>query len=107
MDGIHQKGKMKMKKKRKMVIPIIIGILVIALVAGGAIFVVTKNKSKSKSKSVIYVESVANITGYGYTSAQRYMGTVESQEIKGVDKDSDKTVKELWQNWRDAQRQEW
>ena len=96
MDGIHQKGKMKMKKKRKMVIPIIIGILVIALVAGGAIFVVTKNKSKSKSKSVIYVESVANITGYGYTSAQRYMGTVESQEIKGVDKDSDKTVKELF-----------
>ncbi len=85
-----------MKKKRKMVIPIIIGILVIALVAGGAIFVVTKNKSKSKSKSVIYVESVANITGYGYTSAQRYMGTVESQEIKGVDKDSDKTVKELF-----------
>lgn len=79
----------------KKIVPVIIGIIVAALIAGGVIFFVKKKGNASSSKRVIYVDSVSNITGYGYTSVQKYLGTVETQEIKGIDKDSDKVVKEL------------
>ena len=82
-----------MKKKKVIVISIIV--LLVLLGIGTTIFVLTRNKNEG-SDEMVYVESVANITGFGLTGDNRYMGIVESQETKGVDKASDKTVKEIF-----------
>lgn len=80
-------------KKKKVVIIIIIALILI-LGAGAVYFVI--NHKKTANEELVYVESVANITGTGLTGDNRYMGVVESQESKGVDKASDKTVKEIF-----------
>lgn len=82
-----------MKKKKVIVISIVV--LLVLLGIGTTIFVLTRNKNEG-SDEMVYVESVANITGFGLTGDNRYMGIVESQETKGVDKASDKTVKEIF-----------
>lgn len=82
-----------MKKKKAIVVLVIIILILLAAAAG--IFVLIRNKNKG-SDELVYVDSVANITGSMYTGSNRYMGIVESQEIKGVQKDSDKKVKEVF-----------
>ena len=53
-------------------------------------------KKGNEVEGLVYVESVAEITGGGFMGENRYMGIVESQEIKAVEKDSDKKVKEIF-----------
>lgn len=81
-------------KKKKVIIVLIIIILVLLAAAVG-IFMLIRHKN-SGSDELVYVDSVANITGSMYTGSNRYMGIVESQEVKGVQKDSDKKVKEIF-----------
>lgn len=81
-------------KKKKIVVVVIIILLVAAGIAA-AVFLLSKKKNIG-SDELVYVDSVANITGSGLTGDNRYMGVVESQETKGVDKASDKTVKEIF-----------
>lgn len=81
-------------KKKKIIILIIILLLVIA---GGAtaVYFVSKHRREA-SLGMVYVSSVSDITGGFFTGDSRYMGVVESQEVKGVTKDADKTVKEVY-----------
>lgn len=82
-----------MKKKKAIVILIVIIVLLLAAAAG--VFMLLRNRNKG-SDELVYVDSVANITGSMYTGQNRYMGIVESQEINGVQKDTDKKVKEVF-----------
>lgn len=81
--------------KKKKIIAIIIVVLIVLAGAGTAI-VLLSGKNNKQSDEMVYVESVANITGSGITTDNRYMGVVESQETKNVDKAADKTVKEIF-----------
>ncbi len=81
--------------KKKKIVVIVIIVLLVLFGIGAAVIVMTRNKDKG-SDEMVYVESVANITGLGLTGDNRYMGIVESQETKGVEKASDKTVKEIF-----------
>ncbi len=83
-----------MKKKKKAIIPIIILLLIVIGVVVGVI--VVKKKKENDVEGLVYVESVKNITGIGFYGENRYMGIVESQETKGVEKASDKTVKTVF-----------
>lgn len=87
-------------KKKKVIITVLIVLLLIGLLTAAIVIFVKKNKEKD-SKEVVYVESVANITGTGYYG-NRYMGVVESQESKSIQKDSDKVVKEIFVNVGDV-----
>ena len=89
-----------MKKKKKAVIPIIILLLIVVGVVIGVI--VAKKKKENDVDGVVYVESVKNITGMGFYGENRYMGIVESQETKGVEKASDKTVKTVFVEVQDT-----
>ncbi len=89
-----------MKKKKKAVIPIIILLLIVIGVVIGVI--VAKKKKENDAEGVVYVESVKNITGAGFYGENRYMGIVESQETKGVEKASDKTVKTVFVEVQDT-----
>lgn len=89
-----------MKKKKKAIIPIIILLLIVVGVVIGVI--VAKKKKENDVDGVVYVESVKNITGAGFYGQNRYMGIVESQETKGVEKASDKTVKTVFVEVQDT-----
>ncbi len=89
-----------MKKKKKAIIPIIIVLLIVVGVVVGVI--VVKKKKENDVDGLVYVESVKNITGTGFYGENRYMGIVESQETKGVEKASDKTVKTVFVEVQDV-----
>lgn len=76
-----------------------ITLTIIALVAAAGVFLVLflkKRSTNSGNGKLIYVESVRSITGVSIGNSSRYMGIVESQESKAVQKDSDKSVKEVY-----------
>ncbi len=81
-----------MKKKT-----VIILIVVLLLIAGGAtaVYFVMHNR-KAVSEELVYVTEIADLNGGYNLNDSRYMGVVESQEVKGVNRDSNKTVKELY-----------
>ncbi|MCR5147704.1 MAG: efflux RND transporter periplasmic adaptor subunit [Eubacterium sp.] len=72
-------------------------ILVIAILAVAGIFFAKKFlKSGGEEKDrLVYVESVGNITGNYAGLQNRYMGIVEAQETKKIEKDNEKKVKEI------------
>ena len=80
--------------KKKGIIILIVVLLVLAG-AAGAIYYVLHNK-KASNEELVYATKISDLNG-GYDLTEgRYMGTVESQEVKGVNRDSDKKVKELY-----------
>jgi len=83
-----------MKKKAWIVVLII----VIFLIAGGLYFFrkFKKGSGPVQSGRYAYVEKVADITGFGLGDSSRFMGIVESQETKKVEKSPEKKVKELY-----------
>ncbi len=89
---------MEKKSKKPIVIALIIVILLLA--AAAAVYFIwfrDKGTRVNKDGRLVYVESVEDITGAGYLGLEtRFMGIVESQETKGVNKDSNKTVKEVY-----------
>ncbi len=85
------------KSKKPLVITLII-ILLLAAVAALYWFKFRDNGNKaSKDARVVYVQKVDEIVNAGHVGLEtRYMGIVESQETKSVNKDSSKTVKEIF-----------
>ena len=84
-----------MKKKGK-IITVVVILIVIILAAALLIWRFVINKDSASSGRIVYVESVKDITGISVGLDSRYMGVVESQETKGIEKDADKTVKEIY-----------
>ena len=82
--------------KVKTVITVIIISLVVIGGIIGAIFFLRKRSMGGFDKNIVYVESVRSINGLPVGNGSRFMGIVESQESKGVNKDSGKTVKEVY-----------
>ncbi len=82
-----------MKKKIKIIITIII---LLAVAGGITAYFLLRDKKEDDSGEVVYVESVGNIMGYGFSVDSRYVGIVEAQETKKVNPDSDKKVKLLY-----------
>lgn len=80
--------------KKKIIIPLVIVLLLAGAGFGIGYFIKHRNKEDNGKK--VYVESVSTITGVGFTGSNRYMGKVEAQESKNVDKDSDKKVKTIF-----------
>ncbi|MBR6402554.1 MAG: efflux RND transporter periplasmic adaptor subunit [Eubacterium sp.] len=83
-----------MKVKR-----IITGIVITLIVAAAAVFGVFFFRNKGSiisSDKLVFVESVRSITGVSLGNTSRFMGVVESQESKGVQKDSNLNVKEIF-----------
>lgn len=80
--------------KKKGIIILIVVLLVLAG-AAGAIYYVLHNK-KASSEELVYATKISDLNGGYDLTESRYMGTVESQEVKGVNRDSDKKVKELY-----------
>ena len=98
-----EEGKKKKTKKEKssktgkMIIKILVPVLIIAIIVGVIIVVVLKKKEDDKvSGELVYAESIENLLGLGFYENNRYMGIVESQETKDIQKASDKTVKTVY-----------
>ena len=83
-----------MEMKKKGIIILIVVLLVLAG-AAGAIYYVLHNK-KASNEELVYATKISDLNGGYDLTESRYMGTVESQEVKGVNRDSDKKVKELY-----------
>ena len=81
-----------MKKKG---IIILIAVLLVLAGAAGAIYYVLHSK-KASNEELVYATKISDLNGGYDLMESRYMGTVESQEVKGVNRDSDKKVKELY-----------
>ena len=86
-----------MKKK------VIIGIIFALLAAAAAVYFIFFFKKgegfgafTKKSDKLVYVQSVRELTGQSLGNNNRYMGVVESQEAKAVQKDSSLKVKEIF-----------
>jgi HlyD family secretion protein len=94
------KGESPEMKKGK----IIVILLVLAILVGAGIFFVKKflKKDNTEDGRLVYVESVASITGHGTGISNRYMGVVEAQETKKVDKDDSKKISEIFVNVGDS-----
>lgn len=80
--------------KKKGIIILIVVLLALAG-AAGAIYYVLHNKKES-NEELVYATKISDLNGGYDLTESRYMGTVESQEVKGVNRDSDKKVKELY-----------
>ena len=83
-----------MKVKR-----IIAGIVITLIVGAAAVFGVFFFRNKGSvilSDKLVFVESVRSITGVSLGNTSRFMGVVESQETKAVQKDSNLNVKEVY-----------
>lgn len=80
--------------KKKGIIILIVVLLVLAG-AAGAIYYVLHNK-KASNEELVYATKISDLNGGYDLTESRYIGTVESQEVKGVNRDSDKKVKELY-----------
>lgn len=88
---------MRDKKKRL----IAIGIAAVVLAAAGITFWVVKGSKDSSDKdaeNVVYVDSVANITGVGSGAGiiDRFSGVVEPQKTWKIEVSSDKKVDEIY-----------
>lgn len=77
----------------------IIVFLVVLVLLGGAGFgtwYVLKQRKANNDDQFVYVENISDIMGYNTSGSNRYMGVVEAQETKGIEKDQDKKVKEVY-----------
>lgn len=81
-----------MKKKG---IIILIAVLLVLAGAAGAIYYVLHSK-KASNEELVYATKISDLNGGYDLMESRYMGIVESQEVKGVNRDSDKKIKELY-----------
>ncbi len=78
---------------KKVIITIIILLLIAGGVVGGIYYI--RHRGGASEEGMVYVETVAAITGGGI-SDNRYMGVVDPQETKSINKDADKKVKQVY-----------
>lgn len=82
---------------------IIAAVVVVIAAAGGAIWYFLKgNSAGGNSADKVYVESVATLVSANTGAQNRYSGVVEPQETWEVNKNSEKTVKEIYVKEGDA-----
>lgn len=80
--------------KKKGIIILIVVLLVLAGAAGVTYYVL--HNKKTSDEELVYATKISELNGGYDLMESRYMGTVESQEVKGVNRDSDKKIKELY-----------
>jgi len=80
-------------KKKKMIVSVVV-LLVLAAAAALYFIVFRKKNEDAGNGKTAYVEKVSTLTDTGIGGQSRYMGIVESQATKGVEKDSTKKIKE-------------
>ena len=81
-----------MKKKGIMVLIICIFLIGLGV---GLFFLLRGGKAAKGNGKLVYVEKVGNLQGGYLGQDSRFMGIVESQESKNVEKDPDKKVKDI------------
>lgn len=84
---------MKKKKKTGVIIAVVVVILVIIAVV--AAILLTRGSKTGDPSDKVYVEQVSTIMNQNSGVSNQFMGVVESQDILEVNKDSERTVKEL------------
>ena len=92
-------NEMTNKKKSKAGIIVAVIVLILLLAAGAVYFFWFRNRDKKPAKDgrLVYVASVSEMNETGYLGAgSRFMGIVESQETKNINKDPSKPVKEIY-----------
>ena len=82
-------------KKKTAIIVIIASVLVIGGIIA-AIYFLRNRSLGGYDSNLVYVESVRSVNGLPLGNSSRFMGIVESQDSKAVNKDSDKKVKEVF-----------
>lgn len=89
------------KKKKLIIAAIAAGAVIIA--AAIALFIFLRSGNTGSGEEQAYVSSVSEIIGQGNAGMfNRYTGVVEPQETLELEKDSEKTVKEILVNEGDA-----
>lgn len=81
--------------KKKSIVIVIISIVIVAAAAIAVMRLIKEKKEEGLDEELVYTEKVSNFTDDGLSGENRYMGIVESQEVKNVDKSSDKKVKDI------------
>lgn len=75
---------------------IIAAVVVVVAVGGGLWYFLRGNSTKGNSADKVYVESVASLNTVNSGVQNRYSGVVEPQETWEVNKNGEKTVKEVF-----------
>lgn len=94
-----RKYQKKRSKKPIVVASVLTGLVVIGV---GLWFGVFKDKLEMQKADPVFVSSVGVITGVDLSGTPKYAGKVEAQKTVSVNKDSTKTVKELYVNVDDV-----
>lgn len=87
-----------MNKKKLMIGGAAAGVVLVAAVAGFVFLKGSSAGSSGDSENLVYVDSVASITGLGSGNGtiNRFAGVVEPRETVQIKQSSDKTVKEVY-----------
>ena len=87
-----------MDKKKWIIGGAAAGVVLVAAIAGFALLRGRSGKTSGSGESLVYVDSVASITGLGSGTGlmNRFAGVVEPQETLDIKVSSDKTVKEVY-----------
>ena len=88
--------------KKKVGIIIAAVVVVVAAAGGGLWYFLKGNNAGGSSADKVYVESVATLVSANTGAQNRYSGVVEPQETWEVNKNSEKTVKEVYVKEGDA-----
>lgn len=81
--------------KKKLGIILVIAVVVVAAIIGGIVIFQKSGKGNGNAKDKVYVEKVQSLNYANTSRANSYSGIVESQETDKINKDADKTVKEV------------
>lgn len=84
-----------MKKKT---IAVVCAVLAVVVAGGGLLWYFLRDNAASEDESVVYVNTVAQLTGIsqGNGLQNRFAGVVESKNTWKVEKNAEKTVKEVY-----------
>ena len=82
-----------MKKKTGVIIAV--SVVIVGIAAGGILWVRSRMGDGGGSADRVYVEQVAQIMQQSSGIGNRYMGVVESQDVLEVNRDSERTIREV------------
>ena len=97
-----QENRRRTMSKKKVGIIIAAAVVVVAAVGGGLWYFLKGNNAGGDSADKVYVESVASLIPSNSGVQNRYSGVVEPQETWEVNKNGEKTVKEVFVQEGDA-----
>lgn len=91
-----------MNKSKKPLIIALVCIAAAAAIAAGSWFFVLRDYFSAANASPVYVNTISSIVGLDTGKNPRYSGIVEPQQTYKVEKDSSRTVAEIYVNEGDA-----